>query len=106
MSINVFDENGNVIAQVEGNYNLDWWDGSNHTCGSTGRHKGLTRLKDGQYVLIHGTQWQGERDHAELITPNEALQEILRSGNEKLLDEDRFQDLEKLRQETMTGEME
>jgi hypothetical protein len=82
-----------VIARVTYTDNLDFWDGSNRTCGSTGRHKGLTKLRDGRYVLIHGTQWQGERDWAEVITPEEALQEILRGDNLDLLEEKRFEEL-------------
>lgn len=83
----VHDDEGHVIARVEYNNNLDFWNGSNWTCGSTGRHLGLTRLKkSGQYVLINGTQWQGERDSATIITPEEAYQHIVDSGNEDLLD--------------------
>lgn len=85
--IPVYDEHGDeIVAQVKYNDNLDFWDGSNHTCGSTGRHKGLTRLKDGRFVLIHGTQWQGERDTAEIITPEQAVQEILHAGADELFD--------------------
>ena len=75
-----------VIARVRYNQNLDFWDGRNFTCGSTGRHKGLTKLKDGRYVLIHGTQWQGEKDYAIVISAEQALQEILKSGNHDLLE--------------------
>jgi hypothetical protein len=38
-------------------------------------------------VLIYGTQWQGERDTAELISHRRAVQEILKSGNTGLFDE-------------------
>ena len=55
MKVNVL-EDGVVIARVEYNNNLDFWDGHNWTCGSTGRHLGLTQLRDGRFVLIHGTQ--------------------------------------------------
>jgi len=88
-----------VIARVRYNQNLDFWDGRNFTCGSTGRHKGLTKLKDGRYVLIHGTQWQGEKDWAEIISPEQALQEILKSGNTELLDTKKFTELKKLYEE-------
>jgi hypothetical protein len=88
-----------VIARVRYNQNLDFWDGRNFTCGSTGRHKGLTKLKDGRYVLIHGTQWQGEKDWAEIISPEQALQEILKSGNTELLDTKKFAELKKLYEE-------
>lgn len=86
--VNVYDGDGEeIIATVEYNNNLDYWNGSNWQNGGTGRHKGLTILEDGRYVLIHGTDWQGEKDHAEIITKQEALQEILRTGDHELLDE-------------------
>jgi hypothetical protein len=104
--VNVYDENGRVIAMVEANNNLDWWDGSNWTCGSTGRHKGLTRLSDGRYVLIHTTQWQGERDYAEIISEKQALQEILEADAVELLEEPKFAELKKLWEESKIKEME
>ena len=104
--VNVYDENGRVIAMVKANNNLDWWDGSNWTCGSTGRHKGLTRLSDGRYVLIHTTQWQGERDYAEIISEKQALQEILEADAVELLEEPKFAELKKLWEESKIKEME
>lgn len=83
----VHDEYGDIVARVEYNSNLDYWDGNNWTCGETGRHLGLTRLKkSGQYVLIHGTQWQGERDSAEIISEREAYEHIVSSDNGRLFD--------------------
>ena len=102
--VNVFDEDGNVIGRVRYNADLDFWDGRNWTCGSTGRHQGIAKLKDCRYVLIHGTQWQGERDTAELVTAEEALQAILKSGHDDLLETKKFKDLEKLHAETMAEE--
>lgn len=100
--VNVY-EDGRVIARVEYNSNLDFWDGSNWTCGSTGRHLGLTRLrKSGQYVLIHGTQWQGEQDSAEIVTEEEAYQAIVSSGNTELLE--KFPDLLKFEEDLDTDE--
>ena len=60
--INVYnDEMSNeVIARVRYNSNLDYWDGHNWSNGGVGRHKGLTKLKNGQYVLINGSNWQGD----------------------------------------------
>jgi hypothetical protein len=96
-----------VIARVRYNQDLDRWDGRNYTCGSTGRHLGITKLKTGEYVLIHGTQWQGERDTAVIVDPMTALQEILKSGNEELLETKKFIDLKKLAEEKgMIGETE
>jgi hypothetical protein len=84
--VNVYDANGQVVARVKYNNNLDRWDGRNWTSGSTGRHLGISQLADGRYVLIHGTQWQGERDWAEIIPAERAVQEILKSDDEDLLD--------------------
>lgn len=104
--INVFDSNGDIIGRVASNTNLDRWDGNNYTSGSTGRHKGLTRLSDGRYVLIHTTQWQGEQDHAETITAEEALQEILAADSVGLLDEPKFAALKELWEKSLISEME
>lgn len=95
-----------VIARVRYNQNLDFWDGRNFTCGSTGRHKGLTKLKDGRYVLIHGTQWQDEKDYAILISAEQALQEILKSGNHDLLETKKFRELKELYEKLMVAEEE
>ena len=100
--INVIDDAGNVIARVNETQNLDYWDGHNMTNGGTGLHRGITRLKkSGKYVLIHITQWQGESDWAEIISPEQALQEIMK-GNESLLDEERFSELKKMSTELET----
>jgi hypothetical protein len=96
--VNVY-KDGDVIARVRYNQNLDYWDGRNWTNGGVGRHKGLTKLQDGRYVLIHGTNWQGEKDWAEIISPEQALQEILKSGNTELLETKKFAELKKLYQE-------
>jgi len=100
--VNVYNNEGEIIGEVKYNTNLDRWDGRNMTSGSTGRHKGLTRLKNGSFVLIYGTDWQGERDTAEIITPEQALQEILKSGNLDLLKE--HPELEAIREETIIQE--
>ena len=96
---NQYNLDGDVIARVRYNQNLDYWDGRNWTNGGVGRHKGLTKLQDGRYVLIHGTNWQGEKDWAEIISPEQALQEILKSGNTELLDTKKFAELKKLYEE-------
>jgi hypothetical protein len=100
--VNVY-EDGKVIARVEYNSNLDYWDGKNWTCGSMGRHLGLTRLrKSGQYVLIHGTDFLGEQDRAEIISDEEAYQQILTSGNIELLE--KFPDLRRFEDDLDTDE--
>ncbi|OHD67198.1 MAG: hypothetical protein A2W19_11715 [Spirochaetes bacterium RBG_16_49_21] len=98
----VYDEEREIVGEVGYSDNLDYWDGRNMTCGSTGRHKGLTQLSDGRYVLIHGTQWEGERDTAEIISPEQAVQEIIQSGDTGLFDE--FPGLQKVRDRVILKE--
>lgn len=91
--------NSDVIARVRYNSCLDYWDGRNWTNGGTGRHKGITKLKDGRYVIIIGTDWQGERDYAYIVDAEEALQEILKAQRLELLDTKKFAGLKKLYEE-------
>lgn len=93
--VNVYFEE-TVIARVRYNNNLDYWDGKNWLNGGVGKHKGLTKLATGDYVLIHGTDYQGEHDFAEIITERQALQEILRSQNTQLLNTKKFKALKAL----------
>jgi hypothetical protein len=106
--VNVYEDEfmEEVIARVRYNQNLDFWDGRNFTCGSTGRHKGLTKLKGGRYVLIHGTQWQDEKDYAIVISAEQALQEILKSGNHDLLETKKFRELKELYEKQLVAEEE
>lgn len=83
--IPVYDEDGNIVARVEFNNNLDYWDGHNYSCGSMGEHLGITRLKDGRFVIINGTDWQGQRDTAHIASKSDALAAVIRSGNEELM---------------------
>jgi hypothetical protein len=85
--VKVYDESREIIADVDYNNNLDVWNGSNWQSGGTGKHKGLTRLEDGRFVLIYGTDWQGESNHAVIIDSDQALQEVIESGDLDLLDE-------------------
>ena len=98
--VNVY-EDGDVIARVRYNQDLDFWNGRNWQNGGVGRHKGITKLRDGRYVLIHGTNWQGEKDWAEIISPEQALQEILKSGNTELLETKKFAELKRIYQEEL-----
>jgi hypothetical protein len=101
--VNVRDSEGKVIARVEENSNLDNWNGSNWTSGSTGRHLGITRLKKSkQFVLIYGTQWQGEQTTAEIVSEYEAYQTIVQHDHDELLE--KYQDLKKYESEIETEE--
>lgn len=85
-----------VIARVEYNQLLDSWDGSDWQNGGLGMHLGITKLRDGRYVLIRGTQWTGERDYAWIATDEEALDAILQSDNTELLERKKFARLKDL----------
>ncbi len=84
--VNVYDDKGELVARVKYTDNLDRWDGWNWSSGERGCHKGLTQLTDGRYVLVYGTQWQGDRDRAVIISAERAVREVLESDNEDLLD--------------------
>lgn len=107
--VNVYEvrgyERGPVIARVQYNELLDYWNGSNLGNGGVGLHLGITQLRDGRYILIHGTQWEGERDWAEVVTDEEALQAILKSGNEQLLEQTRFRRLKELAAKKLIPEL-
>lgn len=93
------DTRDEVVGQVEYNSNLDHWDGHNWTCGGTGLHLGITQLKkSGKYVLIHGTQWQGAKDWAVVVSKEEALQAILKNDPDEL---EKWPELQKLYADTM-----
>lgn len=101
---NQYDLDGEVIARVRYNQDLDYWDGRNWTNGGTGMHKGITKLKDGRYVIIIGSQWQGARDYGYIVSPEEALQEILKSGNHDLLETKKFRELKELYEKELVAE--
>ena len=99
--VSVFDGE-KIVGQVEYNSNLDHWDGNNWTGGGTGVHLGITQLKKSKkYVLIYGTQWQGEKDRAEVVTPEEALQAILKHDQDELKN---WPDLQKMYEKTMDND--
>lgn len=99
-------EGGNVVARVRYNQLLDFWNGRNWHNGGLGRHKGITKLQDGRYVIIYGTDWQGERDYGLVCSAEHALQEILKSGHVELLETKKFRALKDLYEKTMVPEVE
>lgn len=106
--VNVYDNqcgDGPVVARVQYNSQLDRWNGSDWSDGGVGTHLGITQLRDGRYVLIHGTQWQGCRDWAEVVTDQEALQAVLKSSNEQLLELPRFKKLQELAKSSLISEI-
>jgi len=49
---------------------------------------------------------QGEKDYGVIISPEQALQEILKSGNIELLESQKFAELKELYNQTMIDEIE
>lgn len=100
--INVYEENPNtyidnkVIARVQYNCYLDYWNGLGWNSGLIGKHKGITRLKNGDYVLIEGSDYVGEKNFGYIIDENIALNEILKSNNMDLLKMKKFKELNEL----------
>lgn len=73
-----------VVGRVPYTSNLDYWDGHNWTCGSTGRHLGVGRTESGVFYLVHGTQWQGERDYAEIVSEEQAKASVMKANDNDL----------------------
>jgi len=65
------------VGRIKYNNILDHWDGSRWTSGELGGHKGLSKKRNGEFVLIHGSDWVGVDDYAEIISPSEAVRYIL-----------------------------
>lgn len=66
-----------------------YFDGRNHISKATGdqwTHETLYKSSKGRYYIVHSSQWQGSRDHAEEITPKAAAAWLL--SNEHELPED------------------
>lgn len=98
--VNVYNDDGELIATVKYNSNLDVWNGSNYQNGGTGRHLGLTKLEDETYVLIHGSDWQGDMDWAEIIPPKKAY-ELIMKYDEDMLEWKAFQSLKRFNDELL-----
>lgn len=84
------------VALVRYNARLDRFDGRDWSSGEPGKHRGLTRLADGRYALLVGSDIRGERDFGYVVSPEEALQEILKSDAHYLLSMDKFHELAQL----------
>lgn len=82
MKVTCFDRNNVAIGVVEYTDNLDHWNGNNWTSGRTGRHLGIGRTADGRFYVCYGTEWQGERNRAEIISENKAKELCLRHDSE------------------------
>lgn len=61
------------------------WDGSNHISRATGSqwtHEDLYESRKGRFYVVHSSQWQGSRDHAEWISEQAAVRWLLTMEHE------------------------
>jgi hypothetical protein len=79
-------DDGTVIdtdnAQEHWNESTDW-DGRNQISRATGDqwcHQTLYKSRKGRYYIVHESQWQGSRPHAEWISPEAAARWLLLMG--------------------------
>jgi hypothetical protein len=80
--VKLYNENNEIIADVEYNQNLDRWDGRNYTNGGLGMHKGFGYLEEeNQFYIIVGSQWQGAQNYAYCVSTETLIREIIDSGN-------------------------
>jgi len=93
-------EDGTLVdtdkAQASWDEALDW-DGRNHISRASGdqfTHETLYKSAKGRYYVVHSSQWQGSRDHAEEISPKKAAKWLIHNDCEELPE-----DLAKLEEE-------
>lgn len=101
--INIYrdEERKELVGVVNYNNKLDYVVGTNWQNGGVGYHKGITKLKDGSYVIIIGSDYQGDKDYGYIVSENEALKEIIESGNLELLQGKKFKSLRELYEKSM-----
>ena len=61
------------------------WNGRNHISKATGdqfTHETLYKSAKGRYYIVHSSQWQGSRDHAEEVTAKDAAAWLLQNEHE------------------------
>lgn len=62
-----------------------YFDGSNRISKATGdqwTHQDLYRSRKGRYYVVHSSQWQGSRDHAEWVSKREAARWLALNGHD------------------------
>lgn len=94
--IKVYDDDGKVISRVRYNRDLDLWDGRNFSNGGIGRHKGITKLGDGRYVIIYGNDLIGVEEYGKVVSNEIALQEIMKAQRLDLLNTKKYHSLKDL----------
>ena len=62
-----------------------YFNGNNYISKATGDqwlHETLYKSAKGRYYIVHSSQWQGSRDHAEEIPPRDAAAWLLQNEHE------------------------
>lgn len=99
--VKVYKDGSELIGVVNYNEHLDYYVGTNCQNGGFGYHKGITKLKNGEFVIIEGSDYQGHESQAYVVTDKQALIEIIGSGNLELLELKKFKKLKDLYEKTM-----
>ncbi len=79
-------EDGTVVDTEKASQSWDedtFWDGHNHISKATGsqwNHQTLYRSRKGRYYIVCSSNWEGSRDHAEWVSPEEAVRWLLLNG--------------------------
>jgi len=77
----LYDNDEEIVGDVEYNQKLDFWSGANYQNGGIGLHLGFGKTRDGEFYLIFGSDWQGQKDRAEIVPAEEIVKEAIKSGN-------------------------
>lgn len=74
------------VSRIYGNKNLGY--DKENEC-----YKGISKTVDGQYIIIISYEKENKKDYAYIVTPEDALKEILDAGKTDLLKTKKFKDL-------------
>lgn len=86
-----------IISRVRCNSNLDYFNGEISLNGEPGEHKGLTKLKTGEFVILLSFDTSlNKKNYGYIVSPLEALEEIKKSKNIGLLKTKKFKELKNL----------
>lgn len=85
-----------LISRVKYNENLNYGDGKNIFGNGWGNHRGITKLKDGRFVIIFETDMQGEEPQAYVVSDEEAAREILESWHSEFFERKKFSRLKEI----------
>lgn len=82
----IVNENEIKIGRVRCTTNLDFWNGEYMSCGKKGQHLGLTKLRDGRFVLVYSfDDFINKKPYTDVISRERALEVINEYKHRELL---------------------